>query len=281
MEGDCMRHARRGFTIVELLVVIAIIGTLVALLLPAVQSAREAARRSQCLNNLHQIAVATLNYESSHGKFPTGARPSVGVVPTMGTNVWVELLPNFEQENLHAKWDFVDNHNNVVGGRDATQAQIIPMLLCPSDQLPEPVWELLTATYPVPPWSCGFYGMTSYGGNAGKRSVQTGGLPDLPRLTKDGIIFVFSRVSLKDVTDGSSKTLLFGERSHDDPQYELQRPVVWKDAPPMAGWGRWAFVANQGASGNISLSTPQQINYEVPLGGDLATLEDRACVFGS
>ena len=131
---------RHGFSLVELLVVIAIIGTLVALLLPAVQSAREAARRSQCINNLHQIAVAALNYESSHGKFPTGASPSVpGGVPTMGTNVWVELLPHFEQQNLRAKWDLADNRNNVAGGRDATQAQIIPLLLCPSDQLPEPV----------------------------------------------------------------------------------------------------------------------------------------------
>jgi len=164
---------RRGFTLVELLVVIAIIGILVALLLPAVQSARGAARRAQCINHLKQIALAAHNYEASNRTFPTGARPSVtvGGVPTMGTNVWVELLRYFEQNNLYEKWDQNDNRNNVAGGSAATQAQVISILLCPSDRLPEPVWELLPAIYPVPPWSCGFYGMTSYGGNAGKRSV--------------------------------------------------------------------------------------------------------------
>jgi prepilin-type N-terminal cleavage/methylation domain-containing protein/prepilin-type processing-associated H-X9-DG protein len=274
---------RRGFTLVELLVVIAIIGILIALLLPAIQAAREAARRSECTNNLRQIALASLNYESATKSFPTGARSSVTVngVPTMGTNVWVELLRYFEQDNLYNRWDVADNRNNVAGGRDAIQSQVISLLICASDEMPEPVWEQLPAIYPVPPWSCGFYGMSSYGGNAGIRSVLTGGLPTLPRLSKDGVIFVGSSVRLADISDGSSNTLLFGERFHDDLEYERQRPVVWADAPPMAGWGRWGFVANQGASGNISLSTPKQINYRVPPGGDFSALEDRACAFGS
>jgi prepilin-type processing-associated H-X9-DG protein len=207
----------------------------------------------------------------------------VGGVPTLGSNVWVELLPYFEQENLQRNWDFADNRNTVAGGRDATQAQVIKILICPSDRLPEPVWEL-TALYPVlplPAWCFGFYGMSSYGGNAGKRSVLTGGLPDLPRLSKDGVIFVGSSVRLADITDGSSNTFLFGERFHDDLEYERQRPAVWPDGPPLAGWGRWGFVANFGASGNVSLSTPAPINYRVPTGGDFSAMEDRACVFGS
>jgi prepilin-type N-terminal cleavage/methylation domain-containing protein/prepilin-type processing-associated H-X9-DG protein len=279
------RSGHGGFTLIELLVVIGIIAVLIGLLLPAVQKVREAAARAQCLNNLKQIALAAHNYHGNHGQFPTGARPSVTVngIPTQGTNVWVELLPYIEQGNLYRKWDFADNRNNVARGRDATQAQVLKILLCPSDRLPDPVWEL-TQFYPVlplPPWSFGFYGMSSYGGNAGKRSVMTGGLPDLPRLSKDGVIFVGSHVRLEDITDGSSNTLLFGERFHFDPEYERQRPLVWPDGPPMAGWGRWGFVANQGASGNISLSTPQPINYRVPPGGDFSALEDRACVFGS
>ena len=96
----------------------------------------------------------------------------MGDRPTGGTNLWVELLPYFEQDNLHKKWDYNDNRNNVAGGSNAIQAQVIKILLCPSDPLPETVVEL-TAAVGSPPlrWSWGFYGMSSYGGNAGTRSV--------------------------------------------------------------------------------------------------------------
>src|SRR5258707_8346769 len=127
MAGHSNYFGRRGFTLIELLVVIGIIAVLIGLLLPAVQKVREAAARTQCTNNLKQIALAAHNYEASHGKFPTGARPSVTVngVPTMGTNVWVELLRELEQDNLYRQWDFTDNRNNVTGGRAATQAHVL------------------------------------------------------------------------------------------------------------------------------------------------------------
>ena len=98
---------RRGFTLIELLVVIAIIAVLIGLLLPAVQKVRGAAARAQCLNNLKQIALAAYNYHGVNEKFPIGARlpVDVGGTPTGGTNVWVELLPYFEQDNLYRRWD--------------------------------------------------------------------------------------------------------------------------------------------------------------------------------
>src|SRR5690242_14750771 len=98
------RPHRRGFTLIELLVVIAIIGVLIALLLPAVQAAREAARRAQCVNNLKQIGLGLHNYESSNGAFPTAGQGSlydgVPVPDTMyvdGTGFHARILPFIEQ----------------------------------------------------------------------------------------------------------------------------------------------------------------------------------------
>ena len=132
---------RRGFTLVELLVVIAIVAILAGLLLPAVQQAREAANRISCTNNLKQIALAAHNYHDVQGQFPTGVRipATVAGIPTGGMNLWVALLPYFEQANLSKQWDDRDNRNNVAGGTTAIQAQVIQILLCPSDPLPQRV----------------------------------------------------------------------------------------------------------------------------------------------
>src|SRR5262249_722014 len=154
---------------------------LLALMLPAVQKVREAANRMACANNLKQIALATHNFhDANHQKFPTGAHLPVfvGDRPTGGTNLWVELLPYFERDTLHNKWDYCDNRNNVAGGRSATQAQVIKLLICPSDPLPADVVENSAAR--TPPWSWGFYGMSSYGGNAGTRSTPFGNPPAFP-----------------------------------------------------------------------------------------------------
>jgi prepilin-type N-terminal cleavage/methylation domain-containing protein len=100
-----MVRSKRGFTLVELLVVIAIIGILVAMLLPAVQAAREAARRSQCTNNLKQLSLAMLTYHQAVGKFPP---------PGISSNQvsWLVLiLPYLEQKPLHDQFDF--NQGNV------------------------------------------------------------------------------------------------------------------------------------------------------------------------
>jgi prepilin-type N-terminal cleavage/methylation domain-containing protein/prepilin-type processing-associated H-X9-DG protein len=275
---------RRGLTLIEILVVIAIIAVLISLLLPAVQSMREAANRAQCLNNLKQIALAAHGYHGDNGKFPVGARLPVlvGDRPTGGTNVWVELLPYFEQDNLQNHWDPNDNsRNNTVGGRNALTAQVIKILLCPSDRLPAPVWELTAETAASPPWSRGFYALSSYGGNAGKRAVYTGGPPAFPRITRDGIFWIDSCMRFADITDGTSNTCLFGERLHRDPEFDRRRPLVWPDATPVGGWGRWGYVANAGAMFQVTLHSAAPINYRVPFGGDFSTLENRACAFGS
>src|SRR5262245_34736870 len=110
-----MNRPHQAFTLVELLAVIAIIGVLVGLFLPAMQMAREAARRMSCVNNLRQVALAAHQYHDARNQFPAGLHQSadVGGVPAGGTTVFVELLPYFEQRNLFEKWDYVDNRNNV------------------------------------------------------------------------------------------------------------------------------------------------------------------------
>src|SRR5262245_18879230 len=125
----------RGFTLIELLVVIAIIGILVALLLPAVQFAREAARRTQCANQLHQLALATHEFHDVNKKFPPGVyqMPFAAAPKFRGVTLFVHLLPFYEQEALWQRWDMVDPLNNTVGGRNTLTAIKQPLLVCPSD----------------------------------------------------------------------------------------------------------------------------------------------------
>lgn len=137
------RRYREGFTLVELLVVIAIIGVLVSLLLPAVQSAREAARRMQCNNNLKQLALSVHNYHDTYKVFPTSANHrDLPVTPSLpsGTNgfSWIaKTLPFFEQGNLSDRLDFHRSLRDGVATDPNTNwgviQTVIPSLLCPSD----------------------------------------------------------------------------------------------------------------------------------------------------
>jgi prepilin-type N-terminal cleavage/methylation domain-containing protein len=105
-----------GFTLVELLVVIAIIGILIAMLLPAVQSVREAARRTHCLNNLRQIGLATINYHDSQGAFPPARLSSPANILFNrydGAESWlVRIMPFVEQNNLYKEWDLIEDYDN-------------------------------------------------------------------------------------------------------------------------------------------------------------------------
>ena len=121
---------RPAFTLVELLVVIAIIGILVALLLPAIQAAREAARRTQCMNNLKQLGLALQNYESAHGEIPGGSSGTIGTTPSY-TSVHTLLLPYVEQTQVLNLFDMDAgpfDPKNFEAGRNQPE-----MLLCPSD----------------------------------------------------------------------------------------------------------------------------------------------------
>jgi prepilin-type N-terminal cleavage/methylation domain-containing protein/prepilin-type processing-associated H-X9-DG protein len=174
------RGKRRAFTLVELLVVIAIIGILIALLLPAVQAAREAARRSQCTNNMKQQGLAFHNHHDAKNAFPSGgAGTSWWATPysaeTWGHSQWVALLPYMEQTPLYSKLQWGTNPGSGAGqtvnsGWDtnwaAWQDARIKCLICPSSVLPE--------HDPQAPWN-NFSGQ--YMGIAGAAPMQFGPMP--------------------------------------------------------------------------------------------------------
>lgn len=137
-------HVRNGFTLVELLVVIAIIGVLVALLLPAIQAAREAARRSDCQNNLKNLTLAAINFESARRHFSPAAQnrtgnPPSGKPPLARHNGITLLLPYFEQGNKLSQidLDYDWNATSPVNNEAATQVDLGGILICPSSTAPE------------------------------------------------------------------------------------------------------------------------------------------------
>jgi prepilin-type processing-associated H-X9-DG protein len=267
--------------LVDLLVVIAIIGVLVALLLPAVQSARESARRTSCLNNLRQLALAALNYHSMTGRFPAGLVAIDADAGNFagGTNLWVEMLPFVEEANVKVKWDYDDYRNNIAGGSEALAAQVVPILICPSDPLPTPIHNLQVD--PPYDWMNAEYGLSSYGGNAGTRSFGN----DVTPQSEDGVFFTRSSVRMAMITDGATHTLLFGERSHEDVQYDRLTMEVDPGMGPLASWGAWCSAGHVfGSQADVLLSSLAEINYAVnPSSGmdDWDMIDSRLSAFGS
>ncbi len=187
-----------GFTLVELLVVISIIGVLVGLLLPAVQAAREAARRIQCSNNLHQMGIALNSYHDSHRSFPSGY-----VMP--GRLMWNgSLLPQIEQGNvfntleLGQPWEVPDTPN----GRACST--YISTYRCPSSDAPERATGFSNLPDRVP---------NSYLAVAsGTATAESGYVPqNIGQANQDGLMFLSSSSRMASVTDGTSNSFAIGE----------------------------------------------------------------------
>lgn len=234
------KRPKRGFTLIELLVVIAIIAVLVALLLPAVQQAREAARRSQCGNNLKQLVTAIHVYEETYGMYPPGSigpmngnssfptgwcDPGLGCGVPWGHFSWAALiLPMLEQTSLYEMIDFsvpAYTYSIIENGaqrgpaghaNNKTAADSMPSVFnCPSTPRVQPERQ-----------------MKDYGINGGSGNC----CPERTSVGADGLAYVNSRVRHRDITDGTSNTFAFMELSHTANHSWLDRnrgsnPFLW------------------------------------------------------
>jgi prepilin-type N-terminal cleavage/methylation domain-containing protein len=215
--------ARRGFTLVELLVVIAIIGVLVSLLLPAVQAAREAARRMKCQNNMKQLGLALHNYHDTFLVLPPGA------IKSNQTSWHAFILPFIEQKNLYDQFTFnqgaYNSGTNQVG-RGANGLVKIPGYLCPSSQAEKMMLNTPPNNVNTPDLVNGAAPYTThYYGNMGPKGAGLGGGTYLFRnvgqggFSQQGVFEVESRVRLAEITDGAANTFLVGENSFHDQQF--------------------------------------------------------------
>ncbi len=210
-----VRRPKAGFTLVELLVVIAIIGILVALLLPAVQAAREAARRMQCTNNLKQIGLAILNYENAHKELPPGGLTQAN--GTYGHSWWVRILPYVEATNLYSQFDQKASNSGWLGftnphpNRDPLRNVYMPYMYCPSSSLPKFV--LTDATHSksnvMSPTYAGVSGATDH--PSAKNKNPTGGADG--RISLGGAFIVHRAIPLSEFTDGTTNTMIVAETS--------------------------------------------------------------------
>jgi prepilin-type N-terminal cleavage/methylation domain-containing protein len=232
---------RSAFTLVELLVVIAIIGILIALLLPAVQAAREAARRMQCSNNLKQLGIALHNYHDTNKAFPIGSRPSVfGGAISFGDSWWVGLFPFIEQQTLAQQWQSInrDSGNTDPNNMTLINGLVIDAMRCPSCPFPElvlsgPQANIQTLDGKAFQGAC----QANYAGIAGayfNDTLQETLVDERKKINRrcagvnaqgmaqpteygipcaGGVLFPNSVVRMADIRDGTSNTLLVGEQS--------------------------------------------------------------------
>jgi prepilin-type N-terminal cleavage/methylation domain-containing protein/prepilin-type processing-associated H-X9-DG protein len=259
---------RRGFTLVELLVVIAIIAILIALLVPAVQKVREAAARTQCQNNLKQIALALHSFHDANKRFPSGIMAALGtgsgaILPSSCPRCaqppmpgwwgsWLTyILPYVEQQSLYNELTLTQREYAYCLGPSSPGATVVPLYICPSDYVPEATIQ----------YGAYYFGVNSYFGNAGTKAWP------VSSASLNGVLYYNSSVRIADISDGTSNVLLAGERYSRDPNV----PDV-----DLADWRGWAWT-NYNSGGDHLGDTSAPLNAPASAIG----IDPRKCNFGS
>ena len=271
-------HVRPAFTLVELLVVIAIIGILVSLLLPAVNAAREAARRAQCLNKMRQLALACLNYESNHQSLPTGSRiediekdfSNCSSSPDRpGQAPWtVLILPYMEDTALHDGFEIEELFTSTTNVRgSAINHELFkrdnPAFKCPTD----------------PVSNIGTNYLTYMGVQGGGPCPVCTSQSNQRVFYDNGAMILNSKISLRKITDGTSKTFLIGEsRFADQSRQDGQFFPGWTGWASSAKSGRWAMPMVLTGMSALGINSLDPVQFDPSRTG---TLNYQTRAFGS
>lgn len=256
-----MQHrflGRRGFTLIELLVVIAIIAVLVALLLPAVQQAREAARRTQCKSNLKQLGLALHNYHETHSLFPSTGFPTVlGMGNGFGWGAMI--LPQIDQGPLYSQLNFGALNTGTASNVSLINTPLA-VFRCPTSTA-TPNYQVTNVTAPLVAYSVA---TSSYMGVIGADVDCSSNLFFVPG---DGLFKSRRRVRISEVTDGTSQTLAIGEwRDYDSVTFMPSKFEGWHTT--------WCCYEMANGSGSISggfksvSSIRMPLNYEYCINPD-------------
>jgi prepilin-type N-terminal cleavage/methylation domain-containing protein len=256
-----------GFTLVELLVVIAIIGILIALLLPAVQAAREAARRMQCTNNLKQIGLALHNYHDTMKVFPIGSRSgTISSYNTYGTNWRTGILPYLEQKSLFDKLNFKTGSFSgyapqpFSGGNEILIGLLVPVYKCPSSTIP-PFINEPTSVNDRGGLMHDYVGISGAYPDPGNRGSAVCRKSMRGYVCNTGLLTPHRTKAIRDALDGTSNSILVAEQS----AMVADKPIRSNYAGGWAGARDTGYESNSRAANEVSPDDGSQNYYHCGL----------------